>query len=495
MRCRSGPAHVLLVAAAAAVLLQVSADTPPQPARAPAPPAAAAPLSHPRLDPLVTFDQGPEPVLVSLLDDAGEVPRDGAVMAAVIRAIGIDYVTGTFGHDVVAARLDRAAVEALLLDAHVEGIASDRPRFFTLLPDAIQIVHAVEAWEMQAAGQPLTGSGRTVALLDTGIDFSHPDLAAKNIVGCNVQCVVPGDGDCFPDCAITDCAGHGTFTAGIAGADGFVQGIGVGVDLIALKIFTGCSNTGATVSDVRRAIDWAAANAAVYDIAVISMSIGDGTCWATSCDNVSAFIPIRNSINAAVASGIAVTAAAGNNACTTGINAPSCLSNAIPVSATRKNGSVWPNSNYSGLVKVFAPGANILTTSVGGGHDAAWGTSMATPMVAASLAIMRQLLDAVGASMTPLDMEQVLFDTGDAITNLPSASWRRIDVEAALTSLVDQFTAPGDLDVDGAVGVSDLLILLAAWGPCADCAGCPADLDGDCTVGVADLLVLLGNWG
>ena len=54
------------------------------------------------------------------------------------------------------------------------------------------------------------------------------------------------------------------------------------------------------------------------------------------------------------------------------------------------------------------------------------------------------------------------------------------------------------LDGDGSVGVKDLLILLGAWGPCADCklpGDCPADLDGDCTVGVVDLLIVLGNWG
>ena len=54
---------------------------------------------------------------------------------------------------------------------------------------------------------------------------------------------------------------------------------------------------------------------------------------------------------------------------------------------------------------------------------------------------------------------------------------------------------PGDLDNDGQVGVSDLLILLASWGPCDICENCPADLDSDCVVGVADLLILLANWG
>ncbi|MEE9131269.1 MAG: VCBS repeat-containing protein [Phycisphaerales bacterium] len=53
---------------------------------------------------------------------------------------------------------------------------------------------------------------------------------------------------------------------------------------------------------------------------------------------------------------------------------------------------------------------------------------------------------------------------------------------------------PGDLDGDGVVGASDLLILLVHWGPCADCDDCIADIDGNCTVGASDLLILLTNW-
>jgi hypothetical protein len=54
---------------------------------------------------------------------------------------------------------------------------------------------------------------------------------------------------------------------------------------------------------------------------------------------------------------------------------------------------------------------------------------------------------------------------------------------------------PGDLNCDGVVDGADLLILLSAWGQCADPGNCPADMNGDGSVDGADLLILLSNWG
>lgn len=69
-------------------------------------------------------------------------------------------------------------------------------------------------------------------------------------------------------------------------------------------------------------------------------------------------------------------------------------------------------------------------------------------------------------------------------------------------TVFDGFTSPdliivsqGDLTGDGTVGMIDMLILLAQWGPCDLCADCPADLDGDCQVDITDLLILLSSWG
>jgi uncharacterized membrane protein len=55
-------------------------------------------------------------------------------------------------------------------------------------------------------------------------------------------------------------------------------------------------------------------------------------------------------------------------------------------------------------------------------------------------------------------------------------------------------TIPGDINADGVVDVRDLLAVLAAWGPCADCKDCPADVHDDCDVNHLDLLIVLSNW-
>jgi len=72
-----------------------------------------------------------------------------------------------------------------------------------------------------------------------------------------------------------------------------------------------------------------------------------------------------------------------------------------------------------------------------------------------------------------------------------------VDDIPSVARIVKVRPAPGDLDGNGAVGVTDFLSLLAAWGPCpGPCPpSCDADLDGDCTVGVTDFLLLLASWG
>ncbi len=66
---------------------------------------------------------------------------------------------------------------------------------------------------------------------------------------------------------------------------------------------------------------------------------------------------------------------------------------------------------------------------------------------------------------------------------------------ARLEFTVEVDELPGDLNHDGQVGITDLLILLSQWGPCPPKGQCPADLNDDGSVGILDLLILLANWG
>ena len=73
---------------------------------------------------------------------------------------------------------------------------------------------------------------------------------------------------------------------------------------------------------------------------------------------------------------------------------------------------------------------------------------------------------------------------------------RSDDLDATVGVVLTPVQGPlGDLDGDGQVGASDLLILLTNWGPCEPCGACPPDLDGNGVVGASDLLILLVNWG
>ena len=93
------------------------------------------------------------------------------------------------------------------------------------------------------------------------------------------------------------------------------------------------------------------------------------------------------------------------------------------------------------------------------------------------------------------DLDLHIFDA-NAINNAGQITGTASGPTGIVAVLLTPIEPPiGDLDGDCAVGVSDLLMLLANWGPCKNCDDCRADLDGDCSVGVKDLLILLGNWG
>ncbi len=260
--------------------------------------------------------------------------------------------------------------------------------------------------------------------------------------------------------------------------------------------------SGKATEQIVAAVVWCQENATAYDIVAINMSFGSEFTYEDVCTGGI----VGTVVDMAVNDGIAVVAATGNNGSSTGIALPACLSNVIPVSATNDDDTRRPTANYNHLVKLFAPGEAINSTCIAAqdpdsdGYCEKSGTSMSTPMVAGAIAIIRQFLDIVNDTMTPAEMEQLLFDTGDPIVDLPFSEHRRINIYAAIQSLIDEyFPCPADVvppGGDGQVSIADINFILSAYGqPCDDCPADITPLGGDGQVTIADINSVLTAFG
>jgi len=263
-----------------------------------------------------------------------------------------------------------------------------------------------------------------VAILDSGIDFHHPDL---NVVG-GTNCVSPDD-EPLPDtyCQLDGEGGnyddynyHGTHVAGIVGAldnDFGIVGVAPGARLWAVKVMN--EDYGAKTTDVIAAIDWVIQRG---DIEVINLSLYS---WGYS-------LGYETAIEAAVEAGITVVVAAGNESDDASNYGPANIPNAITVSAIADydglDGSLsttpYPElngcpdytddsladfSNWGDIVDIAAPGTCILSTIPVeyGGYEHVKGTSMAAPHVTGAVAIL------ASQGYTPLEIEDILKTEGN----------------------------------------------------------------------------------
>lgn len=335
------------------------------------------------------------------------VLKDGANARDVGGRHGL--AVGQVWHDALsgfAAEVPEARLAALKADPEVAFVSEDRP------------VEAYDRAEASARGagspppQPAqsspTGIGRTgvaanankgagvtVAVVDTGIDLSHPDLAA-NIVA-NKSCVTGRKNG-------NDDNGHGSHVAGtIAALDNAIGVVGMApqAKLAAVKVLN--SQGSGSWSSVICGIDWAVANRAAYGIKVINMSLGGGGSSDNDCGNTNGDA-LHRAICRARDAGITVVVAAGNENANTAVSTPAAYDDAvITVSALADSDgsagglgaatSYGPDdtfatfSNYGDEVDLGAPGVSIRSTWKGGGYNTISGTSMATPHVAGAAAL------------------------------------------------------------------------------------------------------------
>jgi subtilisin family serine protease len=232
-----------------------------------------------------------------------------------------------------------------------------------------------------------------VAVIDTGIDASHPDL---NVVGEFDVVAQSGAGRAAPG---SDPNGHGTHCAGTIGAraDGSgVVGVAPGVPLHAVRVL-GADGSGYW-SDIVAGVEYVLEHP---EIKVVSMSLGGPAMDGND--------PLMDAIDRLVASDVVVVIAAGNSADDTQFYAPAGYDLGLVVSAydasnASDNGFAW-FSNYGDEVDIAAPGVSILSTWPGGGYTELDGTSMATPAVAGAAAVYRALDPSAGAIQV---MNQIL---------------------------------------------------------------------------------------
>ena len=259
---------------------------------------------------------------------------------------------------------------------------------------AIDSLDLARAWKMQT-GQP----NIVVAIIDTGVDYNHPDLAGNILPGKNFSLGQETDDP-------MDDNGHGTHVAGTIGAlgnNGFgVAGMSWNTRILPLKFLD--KNGSGYLSDALRAINYMvyAKNTLGLDIRVSNNSWGGGS-YSDS---------LFTAITLAKDNGILFVAAAGNEA-NDNDAAPSYpasykVSNVISVAAYDSDLMLAYFSNYGkATVDIAAPGVRIASTYAGGGYAYLSGTSMATPHVSGALA----LLASSNPTLSAADLRQQLLGT------------------------------------------------------------------------------------
>lgn len=343
---------------------------------------------------------------------------------------------------VLAGSVNAAALEALLANPLVTHVTLNRPVFaHDVESDALthaSSVHAIDG---------VTGSGVVVTILDTGIDSDHPDLVSSIAQqACFIECPVPGPGVWIAE----DGNGHGTHAAGIiTGANGVAPGAGVNMIRVLNNFGAGAD------SSVLNGLNYIVAADDLLQTDIVSMSLGGMAAYSTegSCDTDNpAYKTAFDSIRAL---GIAIFVSTGNDGSTSAISAPGCITGAIGVGsvgdaafskgfmactddALPDKVSCFSNTTSvqgtGEVVDLLAPGCNILSTAVGGGHVEACGTSMATPMAAGIGALMLQ----AAPGLTPDELENLLETTGAPVTDyriVGSPAYPRVDALAAYSTL------------------------------------------------------------
>ena len=394
---------------------------------------------------IVRLDEKPE--LSKSMPKAAR-SRRGAELSRMVERIGgrIIYNYGRWKNRIVVD-IDPEKVERLRQLPGFKSVTEDK-KVYALIADSAYQIRADYAW-----ANAITGQGVNVCVVDTGIDYTHPDLINRVVKQYNFA---DGNSDAM------DGNGHGTHVAGIIASQGLMyRGMSYDVALFAAKVLDD-SGSGYE-SDVAAGIQWCVQEGAD----VINLSLGEGL-YSETCDGTE----MAQAVNEAVDAGVVVVCASGNDGNPDAIVSPACASKVIAVGSVDKIDSISSYSDGGVELDVVAPGGDQFggenypeivapfSTLVsgdpllcmyylgeqcydnyfvveGGRFIRAVGTSMAAPHVAGAAALLLE----ENPSLTPAQVKDVLEQSADDLGAVGWDNiygWGRINVERALDILPAQ---------------------------------------------------------
>ncbi|WP_334143993.1 S8 family peptidase, partial [Rhabdothermincola sp.] len=396
-------------------------------------------------------------------------------------AAGIDRIQplGT-RRPLAVASVDRASLDALEQSGEIARVMPNRRHTLDSLTSGTSAVGSPLAWSSS-----ITGAGQRIAILDTGVDATHPFLSGR------VQkeaCFSRGStlsllkGLCWPDAthtegpaaaypcaslvmddpgAVPEACDHGTHVAGIAAGSGgpppATSGVAPGASILAVQVFTAdysSTRCGGPVpclatfdADLIAALDWVVGEQlASPNIAAVNMSLGGGG-TSGACDTD----PLKPAIDALAALGVTTVGASGNSGSKSRIVSPACISTVLAVGALDdQTGTVPAWSQSSSALDLLAPGVNIVSSLPGGSYGTWSGTSMAAPFVSGALALLQQ----VRGPLSPQVEEQLLKRNGAPVsdggrtTPMLRIDWALGD-QPGIGSIDSAIAGPGSISAAG----------------------------------------------
>ncbi len=274
----------------------------------------------------------------------------------------------------------------------------------------VDAVGAPALWDLGRTGQ-----GAVVAVMDTGVDASHPDLAGSWRGGTNSWYDPNGEHPTVP----TDVSGHGTATTGVivgGSAGGTSLGVAPGAKWIGVKIF---NDRGlASTSAIHKGFQWLLDPDGDPDTADAPDVVNNSWTGAAAGCGLDFQPDLRNLRTA----GILPVFSAGNYGSTPGtVLSPANLPEAVPVGSVDQAGVVDPSSSRGPstcdqrvVPRVVAPGVGVHTTDLYGGYLDASGTSVAAPAVTGVLALLLGAFPDAGAERQQAALESTADDLGAA---------------------------------------------------------------------------------